>query len=137
MHCIVCIDDRMGISFGGRRQSRDRVLCEDVVKTVRERGGMLYLSSYSAPLFDGMSTAEARVCETYLADAGENDFCFCERESLAPCLENIQTLIVYRWNRHYPSDRKLDVDLSGFTLQFRCDFEGSSHDNITKEVYVK
>ena len=137
MHCIVCIDDRMGISFGGRRQSRDRVLCEDVVKTVRERGGMLYLSSYSAPLFDGMSTAEARVSETYLADAGENDFCFCERESLAPCLENIQTLIVYRWNRHYPSDKKLDVDLSGFTLQSRCDFAGSSHDNITKEVYVK
>ena len=90
MKLIVCLSEDSGMMFNRRRQSRDRVLCEDVVKTVRERGGMLYLSPYSAPLFDGMATAEARVSETYLADAGENDFCFCERESLAPCLENIQ-----------------------------------------------
>ena len=135
MILVITLDDRDGVAFNRRRQSRDRLLCEDLVRMAK--GRTLYMSPYSAPLFDGMATAEARVSETYLADAGENDFCFCERESLAPCLENIQTLIVYRWNRHYPSDKKLDVDLSGFTLQFRCDFAGSSHDNITKEVYVK
>ena len=137
MHCIVCIDDRMGISFGGRRQSRDRVLCEDIVKTVREQGGALCISPYSVPLFDGMAADALCVSETYLADTGEDDFCFCEREALAPWLAHVQTLIVYRWNRHYPSDQKLDVDLSRFVLQSRCDFAGSSHDNITKEVYVK
>ena len=135
MHLIVCVDDRLGMSFGGRRQSRDRVLCEDVICTVQGRGAVLCLSPYSAPLFEG--SACLRVSQTYLADAGEDDFCFCEREAIAPHAHRVSAVTVYRWNRHYPSDRKLDLDLSAYTLRETTEFAGSSHDMITKEVYVK
>ena len=138
MHLIVCVDDRMGMTFGGRRQSRDRVLCEDVLGDVRQRGAQLYLSPYSVPLFDGMGAERLLcVCESYLTDAGETDFCFCEREAIASHAHRVSAVTVYRWNRHYPSDRKLDLDLSAYTLRETTEFAGSSHDMITKEVYVK
>jgi len=68
---------------------------------------------------------------------GETDFCFCEREAIAPHTHKVSAVTVYRWNRHYPSDRKLDLDLSAYTLRETTEFAGSSHDMITKEVYVK
>ena len=135
MNLIVCVDDRMGMTFGGRRQSRDRVLCEDIVKTVRENGSLLYLSPYSAALFDQSAADVLRVSDTYLTDAGAEDFCFCERDVLAPALERTKALIVYHWNRHYPSDRKLDVELSCLTRLEVSDFVGNSHEKITKEIY--
>ena len=53
--------------------------------------------------------------------------------SLASCV------VCYRWNRHYPADQYFDIDLSamGFALWEREDFPGSSHETITREVYVK
>ena len=135
MHLIVCVDDRMGMTFGGRRQSRDRLLCEDVVWTVRQRGGLLYASPYSAPLFEGMAADVLRVSDTYLTDAGAADFCFCEREKPSSVQSLVDTLTVYRWNRHYPSDRKLDLDLSRYQRIEASEFAGSSHEKITKEIY--
>jgi hypothetical protein len=135
MHLIVCIDDRMGMTFGGRRQSRDRLLCEDVVRTVRQRGRLLYMPPYSAPLFEGMAADILRVSDTYLTDAGVDDFCFCEREKPSSVLGSIGTLTVYHWNRHYPSDCKLDVDLSRYQRIELSEFAGSSHEKITKEIY--
>ena len=135
MHLIVCVDDRMGMSFGGRRQSRDRVLCEDLIRTVEKSGAALYLSPYSAPLFE--ACACLRVSERYLEDAGEHDFCFCERELPLACAGGFDSVTLYRWNRHYPSDRKLELDLSRYRLVEATEFVGSSHDKITKEVYVK
>ena len=34
MKVIVCVDDNNGMMFNNRRQSRDRILIEDVVKSV-------------------------------------------------------------------------------------------------------
>jgi hypothetical protein len=137
MHLIVCVDERAGMSFGGRRQSRDRILCEDVLADVRQSGARLYLSPYSAPLFEGAEQDILCVSETYLTDAGAEDFCFCEREAIAPHAARVDAVTVYRWNRHYPSDRKLDLDLSAYKLYTNTEFAGSSHEKITKEVYVK
>ena len=51
----------------------------------------------------------------------------------------IDTLIIYRWNRLYHSDVKFDVDVkkSGYKLKSSTEFAGSSHDKITKEIYVR
>ena len=49
MKVIVCVDDNNGMMFNNRRQSRDRILIEDVVKNVI--GGNLLMAPYSEPLF--------------------------------------------------------------------------------------
>ena len=56
---------------------------------------------------------------------------------LAPYLEKIEQIIVYRWNREYPSDRKIDIDLKKWKRNSKRDFEGSSHKKITEEVLGK
>jgi hypothetical protein len=56
---------------------------------------------------------------------------------IAPHAARVDAVTVYRWNRHYPSDRKLDLDLSAYKLYTNTEFAGSSHEKITKEVYVK
>ena len=51
MHLIVCIDTRDGMSFCGRRQSRDRDVVARVLKTAEE--SRLWISAYSANHFAG------------------------------------------------------------------------------------
>ena len=45
MRVIVCLDDKGGMTFNNRRQSRDRVLIADVVKMAD--GSKIFISQYS------------------------------------------------------------------------------------------
>ena len=58
-----------------------------------------------------------------------------EDRPLAPHLDRLEGLVVYRWNRAYPADVHLDLDLSDFRLESGQDFPGSSHETITREIY--
>ena len=129
MTVFICLDDRGGMTFLGKRLSRDAAVIADVLAF---SDGKLSVHPYSLPLFGG--AAEAR--EDYL-NVGEN--CFVEREELKPHLGRITRLVVYRWNRHYPSDRVPDIDpaAEGFVLKETSDFPGTSHEKITREVYEK
>lgn len=137
MRVIVCVDDRLGMTFNGRRQSRDRLLIEDVIGDLAE-GQTLYASEYSRKLFDH-ADSRLTLCEDFLEKAGSGDVCFVEDRALAPYVSKIQTLVIYRWNRHYPSDTVLDIDpaAEGFWLSQTREFVGSSHEKITKEIYVR
>ena len=50
MTVIVCVDDRGGMRFHGRRQSRDRLLCADVLRLC----GRVRMNAASAALFEGL-----------------------------------------------------------------------------------
>ena len=52
MTLIFCVDERGGIEFNGRRQSRDAAVCEDIISSL---GGKIEMSEYSAPLFAGFN----------------------------------------------------------------------------------
>ena len=49
MRVIVCIDDDRGMTFNNRRQSRDRVLIDDVIRMTD--GKRLYIDAYSEMLY--------------------------------------------------------------------------------------
>ncbi len=134
MTVIVCVDETFGRTFLGKRQSRDAVLCADVLETAK--GARLFLSPYSAPLFEG---ADLEVREDCLSEAAPGDFCFCEREALSPYWKKISRLILYRWNRRYPADAFLDLipEERGMTLVSSAEFVGKSHEKISKEVYER
>ena len=132
MKVIVCIDDDCGMMFNNRRQSRDRGLVEDVIKMTD--GENLYIDAYSELLFAdfaGKYTVDADM----LKNAGESDYCFVENKSLGEHLDSIDEIIIYRWNRRYPSDVKLDVvpEKCGFELRETVEFAGYSHEKITKK----
>lgn len=160
MIVIVCVDDEFGMLFNQRRQSRDCVLTEDILKTVGDK--RLLIDEFSKMLFlcdsadgdgaghtdgsfpDGSKSLDENVCknivvsENLLSDAADGDFCFVEDKEIKPYIQKIEQLIIYKWNRSYPSDFKLDVSLlEGFHLKSATDFKGNSHEKITKEVYVR
>ena len=133
MHGIVCVDDRMGMLFNHRRQSQDRILREYLLNLTN--GKKLLMNSYSAGQF--RETPGIHVSETFLQDASGDDFCFVEDQHLVPWLAELNSLILCRWNREYPGDFFLDLDLKDWNLQHSEEISGSSHDKITIEVYVK
>ena len=144
MKVIVCVDDGNGMLFNKRRQSQDRVLRDDVQKMTA--GQKLWMNAYSARQFQegsqtgenvtGVSeTAALIVTEDFLRQAGENDFCFVENEKLLPYSDRITEVVVYRWNRSYPGDFHLDLDLKQWRLVQTTEFAGYSHEKITKEIY--
>lgn len=132
MTVAVCLDDHNGRLFNNRRQSRDRILIDDFCQ--RAQGGKILISGYSESLF---SEKDVQISESIFADAGENDFCFSEKEDLNEFADKITRLIIYRWNRDYPHDVVFDFDLSAFEKTEESEFEGSSHENITCDVYEK
>ena len=133
MKLIVCLDNRGGMAFNHRRQSRDRVLTEDIARTVGD--ARLVLSPYSRALFEGYALDLVESSDP-IKDASEKDFCFLE--TCSPTSDKgVSELILYHWNRDYPSDTPFLIDRSAFELSDRCEFVGFSHPKITKEVWKK
>jgi len=134
MKIIACLDERRGMMFNNRRQSRDRVLIEDVVRDLN--GERLYMAPYSKSLFEGFDV-KLKIKDNPLIAAKGNSVCFIESISLADYKDEIDTVVLYHWNRHYPCDFYFDLDMEGYKLESTTDFVGSSHEKITKEVYIK
>ena len=59
MYIIICLDDNNGLAFNHRRQSQDRIVAEDISKTVGEK--KLWITDYSRKLFQTVSNLEIRV----------------------------------------------------------------------------
>ena len=56
MYIIICLDDNNGLAFNHRRQSQDRIVAEDISKTVGEK--KLWITDYSRKLFQGRRKKE-------------------------------------------------------------------------------
>ena len=132
MKLIVCVDDQNGMAFNHRRQSQDRVLVERIEDLVAD--STLRMAPYSQKFFSGENIVAS---SSYLSDADVDDYCFVELDDMRPYEDKIQKVIVFRWNRHYPSDLKFGIDLSDWFLVASEEFPGSSHLKITMEVYEK
>ncbi len=92
------------------------------------------MNGYSARMFSGQEERLA-VSEDFLEEAGPGEWCFVENVPLAPWLEKLEGLVLYRWNRAYPADAHLDVPLDDFLITDKLDFPGSSHETLTRETY--
>lgn len=133
MRLIVCLDDRDGMTFLGRRQSQDALLRQDMLAYVDGHG--LWMNSYSATQFG--NDCNISVSEQP-GEHAEDGYCFVENLPASIFLP-AEELVIYRWNRHYPSDKKFPLAqaLEGMQLVSTVEFAGSSHEIITREVYKK
>ena len=131
MNIIICVDDNNGLLFNRRRQSRDKALCERAVALSSQ--STLWMNEYSSSLF---SAESVKVDSDFLEKAGEGDYCFIENVDFTPYLNKIERIIIYRWNRAYPSDTVFDDSvLTSRMLIKSADFAGFSHEKITEEIY--
>lgn len=129
MNVAICIDNDYGMLFNSRRQSRDSILIEDFIKNADKN--KIFIRSFSEKLFADKNVIVNDAC---LEEAEQNDFCFIEDEQIIPYSSKINTLIIYKWNRKYPSDFVFEMP-ADFTLIETTDFKGNSHEKITKEIY--
>ena len=135
MNIIAVIDDGGGLMFNHRRQSQDRVLRERILNL--SDGSRLWMYAYTRKQFDSAEPDRISVDEDFLEKARNGDFCFVENVPLLPVLSRVERVILFRWNRAYPSDFRFDVDVSAppWTLTTMEEFPGFSHEKITMEVY--
>lgn len=127
---IVCLDQKNGMYFNERRQSRDQYVIRDIIEMTKE--AVLHINSYSEELFENR-IAEYIISDDYFSDAKEGEYCFVENHILDQ--SDMEKLIVYRWDKVYPSDHRLN--LNGWNLTSTLEFMGYSHDKIVKEVYER
>ena len=129
MILYICLDDRNGLQFNKRRQSRDSAVLEDIRAQLT---GPLCIQPFSEKLI-----RETEI-PYVLAPESAEDY-FAEDIPGNDLLEKTKKIVIYRWNRHYPSDVTWTPDLAGlgFRLEETAEFPGTSHEKITREVYVR
>lgn len=131
MHLILCVDDRDGLSFYGRRLSRDSRVSEHILALTE--GHNLWMHPYSAKLFPGASVLTDA---DFQNKAEQGDYCFLEVTPLLDQYENLESVSIYNWNRSYPANVKLDRGiLASMRLTCSEEFSGNSHETITLERY--
>lgn len=131
MHLIVCVEDNGGLSFCGRRLSFDRVVTAEILRIASEN--KLWMNRYSSGLFTDQNVM---VDEYFLQRAGKGEYCFLENIPVPDSLENIESIIVFRWNRRYPATVKFPIELlADRELVETVEFTGFSHKTITMERY--
>lgn len=130
MTLIFCLDDNNGLMFHGRRQSSDRAVTERI--TDYAAGKRLLIDAYSAKLLPK--------AQQYAGQVSKEDVVFAETaELLDLCMGQADKLIVYKWNRSYPSDISVPMEqiAANWQMQSNLTFSGNSHERITEEVYVR
>ena len=130
---IVCVDDRFGIAFNKRRCSSDAVVSADILN--RTECARLWMDTYSARLFEGVNGVI--VDDDALAKAGTGEYVFCDRIDPAKYHDKIEKLLVYFWNRKYPSDTKMTLDPELWNRTIITEFAGHSHEKITLEEWTR
>ncbi|MCQ2428998.1 MAG: ribonuclease Z [Clostridia bacterium] len=135
MKVILTLDDRFGMLFNRRRQSRDRILIDRLTDLVGSR--RLLMNRYTAGLFTKGLPEGSEVREDFLYAAGPDDFCFVENAALASFADDVDEVYVFFWNRLYPADKRLDLDLTGWTMTPLDEFSGASHSRITLVRYTR
>ena len=131
MKLIICIDNKNGMMFFGKRQSQDSVLREWIMN--HTAGSKLWMSNYSAKQFKELTGYIAD--DDYVAKATVGDYCFIEDKGYS--LEKVSEIILCNWNRRYQADKVFDIDLksNGLKKVAREDIKGSSHEQISIETY--
>lgn len=130
---VVCLDDKGGMTFLGKRQSRDRELIKDLIESTNSK---IYISDFSQVLFKDYLD-RCTVLEDLLTDAPDGAVCFIENLPLISVIDEVEEIILYKWNRVYPADRKTNIPFNRYYVVRETSFVGSSHDKISKVILKK
>jgi len=135
MKLIVCVDEKNGMLFNNRRQSKDRILISRIIeKTKKEK---LWITSFSQDIFNISISNSIVVDDKCFEKATMNEYCFIENLDVSGYIKNVDEIILYNWNRHYPADLYFNISLDDWKISSEDEFKGSSHEKITEKIYVR
>ena len=139
MILITVVDNNMGLLFNNRRLSKDEELKKMIYFITNHR--RLAMCFYSLDQFNDDSlqlfTPEISITNVEPSEWTPCDFYFNEIYPLKEGEKFIDKIILFKWNRDYPSDTKLEIDLSLYNLIKSSCFSGKSHNKITIELYER
>lgn len=119
--------------FNNRRLSSDKCITDDIEKFAKT--SRVIVTPYSHKLFSERSNV--MVNNDPLAVASNNDYCFVEDSDINKCLSKVTEIIMFKWNRDYPYDKTLSMNLDNWKLVSHADFAGNSHEKISKDVFLR
>ena len=132
MILIACVDDKNGMMFNFRRQSRDKLVIENICEMVGDK--KLWVNEYSKKLFE-TEMVNVFVSNQDFFEAELDEYCFAENVIPTKIENDITKVILYYWNREYPADQYFDLELNDWILESEIEFEGSSHEKITRKIF--
>ncbi|MBP0972553.1 MAG: hypothetical protein J5851_01450 [Oscillospiraceae bacterium] len=133
MVLITCVDQKNGLGFNGRRQTSDSAVYADICK-------------YAEDHFCGIDMASDTMLalENYLKLTGQEEHPlftepkearFAELDDCKGLDDIYEMLILYRWDKTYPADIRLEIGMQNYALVEQHEMVGSSHKKIVREVY--
>lgn len=133
MKLIFCLAKDKSMMFFGKRQTKDEALREWILK--HTENSTLWMSEYSAKQFE--NNERIKIDNDYITKAQPGDYCFIEDKDYST--EGVNEIIICKWNRAYPGDKFLNIDLkeAGFKKQDEIEIKGKSHEKITIETYIR
>jgi len=135
MTVIFCLDDNRGMLFNNRRLSRDAMVFEDIKTYLK---GALQINEFSEKLV-ASSGINYELFKNFVTKPDFETIYYIENISVKEHLDKIDRIIVYWWNRKYPSDVVLDFDPNefGYNSTSIYEFSGKSHEKITREIFER
>lgn len=131
MKIAVCVAENGGITFNGRRVSRDKKILEDMISLF----GRVEVGESAFGMFERAGLSErASICTEKNPDGA----LFIEKDP-AEYYGSAAAAVIYRFNVNYPADVYMTSSPAdnGFTLVSVTEFAGETHEKITREVYSK
>lgn len=130
MHIIACVGDNNSLLFNGRRVSRDAAI-EDKISVLTKDSTLICQPSSLTVLSSVPSVQSGTIDST-----PKGKYFFLEELIPDAVTDQIETVTIFRFNRKYPYDTALNIDLSSRKVIKKEDFIGKSHNKITMEVYA-
>jgi hypothetical protein len=134
MNIIVTLDNNNGMLFNNRRQTRDAIVNQRILELTNNQP--LLINNFSWQMLN-FAKDKIIVTEKFLDIATDEDFCFVENKRLKHYEGKINSIYVFKWNREYPNDFTLDIDLNDWKCTYFEEFSGSSHESIYLEIYKR
>lgn len=133
MKVIVCLEERKGMMFNHRRLSKDELVIKSIMDMVDQES--ISMNAYSYSMFQNRDKGNCKVSNSFLQ--AKSEYYFVEDDDLSTCYESIEELIIYWWNRKYPYDLALAINIENYHLCECETFVGQSHEEIIKERYCR
>ena len=135
MILIVCVDERNGMMFNNRRQSRDKILTGHIIEKAKDK--KLWITTFSKDIFNIEEDENIMIDDNFYSVAEKEDYCFIENIDANNFIDKVDKIIIYNWNKHYPADRYFNINLNNWEIISEENFEGYSHENITEKIFVR
>lgn len=146
MNIIVCADNRMGISFNGKRTTRDHIIMTEILtayghdiwifpnseKYVRSEIEQHDIDVNLHIINDVSELDSLPTDATIFIETGTNEF-------FDTLLDKVDNIILYQWNTTYMYTEQFpDIHADKrFSVVHQETIEGSSHDEVIKQYFER